>query len=192
MSQFDVMSVEPYIRLDPTLLSILLMHKLDINDIGAYFVETTDKVRACPGNFRNRKVKKDNVWVLRDFFPGTQIMFKMTIVYQTDEERAKYYSSYHQEIYKPGEFGSAIWVNVKLIPNKLYNRVYIPYKDGQKYLMAKAANILIEDDITPEAFIKINAKPPRRMFPKGYKVENRTNKRSSHIYNKRTRNNKDV
>jgi hypothetical protein len=186
------MSVEPYIRLDPTLLSILLMHKLDINDIGAHFVETTDKVRACPANFRYRKVRKDNVWVLRDFFPGTQIMFKMTVVYQTDEERVKYYNSCHMETYKPGEFGSAIWVNVKLIPTKLHSRVHIPYKDGQKYLMAKAANILIEDDITPEAFIKISTKPPRRMFPKGYKVENRTNKRHPHIHNKRARRSKDV
>lgn len=171
------------------MFTILAMHGVNINAAGAYFVETVDKVRQCEPNYKFFGLVKDNIWILKDLFPGTPIMFKMTLVYQTAEAYCKYHKI---DAGSAHCYGDKIWVNVKIAPPKINDKVMVPYAEAQKYLMAKADNILLGGVIEPESFMKHVFNVPRRMFPKGYSHENRPNKRPTHIHDKRTRRRKNV
>lgn len=188
------MEVTPYLRVMPEVFSILSLHGVDCNEAGAHFVEVVNKLRTCEPNYRLRKVKKDNVWILRDFYPNTQVMFKMTMVYQNSQQQAEYHTKIgHGAKFTAKDFpDAALWVNIKIVPPKLQGKIHVPYEAALKYAMAKVANILIGDSIKPEPYMKYEFKPPRRMMPKGYKVESRVSKRSTHIHNKRNRRRKDV
>ncbi len=177
--------------------TVLSLHGIDINEAGAHFAETSDRVRSCPPNYRYRKGVKNNIWILRDFFPGTDILYKLTLVYQTPESQYEYDKKFMDEHIKAtsrsaADYEPRIWVNVKLVPSKLAGKLHVPYKAAQKYLMAKAANILIGDSIKPEAFMSREVKPPKRMFPKGFKGEDRPRKRPAHIHDERKRRRKNV
>lgn len=195
-SQFDIMALEPYIRVEPLVLEVLGYFGIDINEAGAHFVEVVDKMRACPPNYRFRKESKNNIWIVRDYFPGTPYMYKVTMVYQTAQQRADYenkirdrYKVRYEDVepYKASDFVDALWVNVKFIKSGIerHTRIRIPYHAGQEYSKKKIANILIGDDIKPEGFMPYRVKPMKRMFPKGYKVENCPNKRPTHLSHER-------
>lgn len=189
------MTIEPFIRVEPMVFTVLALHGIDINEAGAHFAETSDRVRSCPPNYRYRKGVKNNIWILRDFFPGTNILYKLTLVYQTPESQLEYDTKMREKYGKLGsvaDYEPRIWVNVKLVPAKLTGKLLVPYKAAQKYLMAKAANIIIGDSIKPEPFMSREVKPPKRMFPKGFKGEDRPRKRHTHLYDEGKRRRRNV
>ncbi len=200
-SQFDIMAVDPNIKVETLVFSVLSFFGIDVNEAASHFAEVVNKMRVCPANFRYRKNIKDNVWVVRDYYPGTAFMYKVTMVHHTPEQRAEYHNRMHGGKWHPNgdvpheasDFNHELWVNVKFIKDRQGpDKVKISYQEGLKYAMAKTANILIGDDIKPRDFIYLKVKPMKRMFPKGYKSEDRPSKRPAHFSNQRKRRRKNV
>ncbi len=185
------METEPYVRVEPIVFNLLLMYGIDASEAGSYFVEVANKLKTCPPNIRiKNNLPPKPIWVLRDFFPGTTYMFKMTMVYHSTKHQLDYHGD---PSLKEEDFTPAIWINVKNIPCKAFGKIHVPYGAAQKYSMAKAANILLGDNLKPEPFMCGKwFNKPKRMFPKGYQVEDSVNKRPPHIHNKRSRRKKDV
>lgn len=177
--------------------SVLEQLGVNLNEAASHFSEVANKMRVCEPNGRLAFMAKklDNVWIVRDYFPGTSFMFKVTMVYHSPEHQAEYNNKQYNESFVATDFSPKLWVNVKLIKpkyGKYKDKIYVPYEEAQKFAMAKAANIIIGDNITPEPFMPIAGTTNKRMYPKGYKHEDRPRKRSAHIHNKRKRSRKHV
>lgn len=170
------LTIDPFIRIDPSLLYILSEEGIDPNDAALAFIDIFDKVRTCESNYKFGAIVKDNVWILRDYFENTKVMFKLTAVYHSSEYQ------YRKDVEKHGikwdnsplvlnEYSPQFWVNIRPVFHKTKNRVYIPYSSGQEYAKKKVENILIGDNIKPKPFIDFQLKKQKRMFPKGYTYE---------------------
>lgn len=167
--QSDILTITPIIRVDPVLLSVLTMLGINANDAAAYFVEIFNKVKFCQPNYRYFNSVKDNIWVLRDFYSDTPIMFKMTVVIQTPLQQCERYRQIWNYSVSESDFNALLFVNVKLVTHNFrQKRISVSYSQAQQYSMAKAANILIDDTIQPKPFLNLEQKKLRRMFPKGY------------------------
>lgn len=186
---FNVTDIAPYIRVEPLVLDVLSFMGVDPNDACAHFVEVTNKMRACPPNYRRKKIVKDNIWIVRDYYPNTSFMYKVTMVFQSAKDRAEYESTRHRHTYDAKDFKDSLWVNVRFIKSNVdfEKRIHIPYEQGLNYNLQKVANILINDDVKPNPILHFKVKPLKRMFPKGYKCENLPNKRPTHLSDKRKR-----
>lgn len=185
---------EPHVYLQPEVFEIISYFGHSTSDIGAYFCEIADKLKEHQGNYRPRGKGGDatlpNVWVLRDYFPGTAVMFKLTMTHQTPEHIASYYNKMdsfkdryaaQSAPHNAADYKHRLIVNVKIVKRikNLHKKTRIDYVQAQKYLMEKSNNILLGDNVVPKSFVHVEPSKPRRMMPKGYKTDGRTNRSNS-------------
>ncbi len=163
----DLMAITPHINVEYMVLQFLGMLGVDPNNACSHFSEMVNKMRACPPNYKGR------TWIVRDYFPGTNFMFKVTMAYQSPEFQAKYRNRRYKDdmVWSAKDCDHMLYVNVKFIKDVTakWEKKHVSYDSAQAYAKAKAANVIIGDDIVPEGFMPVWFKKMKRMFPKCYK-----------------------
>jgi len=160
------------ISISVSLLKQLKAFDIDPNEAIIGFFYMAQKMLSCPGNYREayQKANDDRIHVLRDYYPNTKFMFKMTIV--------KFeYEDYSEDVSmtKQGCNIKVRSIDADSISKWGYKKkggaLKFDIADLSKKLGDMSDGMLLENNFTklnllPKDF-KIKA--PMRMFPKGYK-----------------------
>ena len=129
-------------------------------DAVLYFVSCYERAKVCPPNYKMYGKALD-VWIVRDFYPGTKLLFKLVIRPSGSRD----------------EFDPTIIVKVSMVDpmgHKVKNTHIRPDLNAvKKYIEQQTEFALLGSDKKPDTFLsledrKIVDRPPKRMFPKGY------------------------
>lgn len=130
------------------------------NEVLGFFDGVLEQMHACPPNFTRKPYTKkldstavleDKVWILRGYYPGTGIFFRVTLI----ESKFAWMGSLHASV-------KACYPTTK-------RSIYIDSKGVRKYI---AENALLGEPIP-----RIKLKPQRLFTPKGMKPFRLNNKK---------------
>ena len=133
---------------------------VELEEFVCFFATQVQAMLACPPNLQ---VGDGRVWVMRGFYPGTPVFFKLTVVSTiTDDSRMSYHA-------KASPL-RVMWHHPKYKSRKYDEHVYLMSEKLNENITLRMENTFFGANHKIEPLLEKKPKMPRCMSPKGLKL----------------------
>jgi hypothetical protein len=145
-----------------TLLSQAKVLGIEPQDLVEFFGVQINAMLGCPPNY-NYMGEKANVWILRGYYPGYSLFFKLVLVKKSDE--GGYYAKASALEMKATRYLKGKKTRVTIPDNLVFNG-----KEMDNLITSRMENSILGAKHDIEALLPFKIKMPKCMSPRGMKL----------------------